>query len=71
MVPSTARVPRSITPLFASVVAIKLPQTVTVALSVIPAAAPLVSVRLPPTLVTSEAADVPSATTVVPLSSVA
>ena len=35
-VPSTASVPRLITPLFASVVAEKLPPTVTVPLSVIP-----------------------------------
>ena len=35
-VPSTARVPRLITPLFASVVATRLPPTVTVPLSVIP-----------------------------------
>ena len=43
--PSTARVPRSITPLFASVVAARLPPTVTVPLSVI--LPPAVTVRLP------------------------
>ena len=48
-VPSTLRVPISITPLLASVVAIRLPATVTLPLSVIPAAAPLVNVRSPPT----------------------
>ena len=38
-----------ITPLFASVVAVRLPPTVTVPLSVIPDALPLLTVRFPPT----------------------
>ena len=64
-VPSTAREPKLIRPLPASVVAVKLPVTVTVPLSVIPAVAPLVSVKLPPTV----AAAISSV--VVPLSMVA
>ena len=46
-VPSTASVPRLINPLFASVVATRLPPTVTVPLSVI--LLPLVRVKFPPT----------------------
>ena len=48
-VPLTASVPRMITPLFASVVAVRLPPTVTVPLSVIPDAWPLVNAKFPPT----------------------
>jgi len=47
MVPSTAIVPRLITPALASVVADRLPPTVTVPLSVIPEALPLVRVKSP------------------------
>ena len=48
-VPSTASVPKLITPLFASVVAERFSPTVTVPLSVIPDALPLLSVRFPAT----------------------
>ena len=76
IVPVTVVVPRSITPLLASVVAIKLPPTVTLPLSMMPDALPLVTVRspsmveapilravVPPSIVTS--ASVPDASFVV------
>ena len=49
-VPSTAIESRVITPLFASVVAVKLPPTVTVPVSVIPDALPVLRARSPSTV---------------------